>query len=250
MLGDPCQAVDTAPVRRMSPSGRAGATDQHQREERPVSPLGATTVARKAAEAMTCRVHTSTSGAGEKGVRASAGLTRGLTTEVAESITDTAETFGADLIVFTPHNRGPSRRCSVPGRVMRSRTTPVLRCCWPRGKPRRTDPLARRCRHPFYSSNRASAVTSGTRSSRCPVGLSRGSRLLTPPRLGRTSSGRRASQSMPCIHCKGKRLRAATCWITEHRPAPRRRTGPLRRLGDLRTAGLTLQCRPVARRAR
>lgn len=76
-----------------------------------MSSLRATTVA---AEAMTYRIRTSVLGAGEKGVLASASPTRGLTTEVAESITETAETFGADLIVFTPHNQGPSRRCSVP----------------------------------------------------------------------------------------------------------------------------------------
>ncbi|MFJ3669548.1 universal stress protein [Streptomyces sp. NPDC090106] len=42
----------------------------------------------------------------EKGVKAEGGLTRGLTTEVAESITEAAEAFGADLIVLTPHHRG------------------------------------------------------------------------------------------------------------------------------------------------
>ncbi|SNX55722.1 nucleotide-binding universal stress UspA family protein [Streptomyces sp. TLI_55] len=42
----------------------------------------------------------------EKGVRAEGSLARGLTTQVAESITESAEAFGADLIILTPHHRG------------------------------------------------------------------------------------------------------------------------------------------------
>ncbi|MFJ9543674.1 universal stress protein [Streptomyces sp. NPDC101225] len=42
----------------------------------------------------------------DKGVRAEGTLARGLTTQVAAAVSDTAEEFGADLVVLSPHHRG------------------------------------------------------------------------------------------------------------------------------------------------
>ncbi|MFG2789617.1 universal stress protein [Streptomyces sp. NPDC048419] len=42
----------------------------------------------------------------DKGVKAEGTLARGLTTQVATAISDTAEEFGADLVVLSPHHRG------------------------------------------------------------------------------------------------------------------------------------------------
>ncbi|MCG7208430.1 universal stress protein [Streptomyces arenae] len=42
----------------------------------------------------------------EQGVKAEGTLARGLTTQVAQAISETAEEFGADLIVLSPHHRG------------------------------------------------------------------------------------------------------------------------------------------------
>ncbi|MFD5544808.1 universal stress protein [Streptomyces sp. NPDC127079] len=41
----------------------------------------------------------------ERGIKAGGTLLRGLTTQVAEVISETAEEFGADLIVLSPHHR-------------------------------------------------------------------------------------------------------------------------------------------------
>ncbi|NUS05397.1 MAG: universal stress protein [Nonomuraea sp.] len=41
----------------------------------------------------------------DKGVKAEGTLARGLTTQVAAAISDTAEEFGADLVVLSPHHR-------------------------------------------------------------------------------------------------------------------------------------------------
>ncbi|MET9089257.1 universal stress protein [Streptomyces sp. NPDC004237] len=42
----------------------------------------------------------------EQGVKAEGTLVRGLTTQVASAISETAQEFGADLIVLSPHHRG------------------------------------------------------------------------------------------------------------------------------------------------
>ncbi|MEU2420987.1 universal stress protein [Streptomyces sp. NPDC007851] len=42
----------------------------------------------------------------EQGIKAEGTLLRGLTTQVAQVISETAEEFGADLIVLSPHHRG------------------------------------------------------------------------------------------------------------------------------------------------
>ncbi|MFE2070370.1 universal stress protein [Streptomyces sp. NPDC059467] len=42
----------------------------------------------------------------DKGVKAEGTLVRGLTTQVAQAISETAEEFAADLIVLSPHHRG------------------------------------------------------------------------------------------------------------------------------------------------
>ncbi|WP_406445251.1 universal stress protein [Streptomyces sp. NBC_00631] len=42
----------------------------------------------------------------DQGIKAEGTLVRGLTTQVAEVISETAEEFGADLIVLSPHHRG------------------------------------------------------------------------------------------------------------------------------------------------
>ncbi|MEU9239439.1 universal stress protein [Streptomyces sp. NPDC048385] len=42
----------------------------------------------------------------DRGIKAEGTLVRGLTTQVAEAISETAAEFGADLIVLSPHHRG------------------------------------------------------------------------------------------------------------------------------------------------
>ncbi|MEV5953909.1 universal stress protein [Streptomyces sp. NPDC051987] len=42
----------------------------------------------------------------DQGVKAEGTLVRGLTTQVADAISETAAEFGADLIVLSPHHRG------------------------------------------------------------------------------------------------------------------------------------------------
>lgn len=42
----------------------------------------------------------------EQGVKAEGTLVRGLTTQVASAISETAQEFAADLIVLSPHHRG------------------------------------------------------------------------------------------------------------------------------------------------
>lgn len=42
----------------------------------------------------------------DRGVKAEGVLARGLTTQIATTISESAEEFGADLIVLSPHHRG------------------------------------------------------------------------------------------------------------------------------------------------
>ncbi|MEV7978769.1 universal stress protein [Streptomyces sp. NPDC086519] len=65
----------------------------------------------------------------EQGIKAEGTLVRGLTTQVADAISETATEFGADLIVLSPHHRGAVEALFDPrvsDAVAHHTNTPVL----------------------------------------------------------------------------------------------------------------------------
>lgn len=65
----------------------------------------------------------------EQGIKAEGTLVRGLTTQVADAISETAKEFGADLIVLSPHHRGAVEALFDPrvsDAVAHHTNTPVL----------------------------------------------------------------------------------------------------------------------------